>query len=340
VAVRFDAATDRYVGAGLSGTVATVIAWLYISVDRGASSTAWSMAGASAEQAVLQTRADGTTIGLWDAAFGAEIVGPDMAVGTWYCTAAVMNGTSWTLYTGTDPGNLTASSATRTALSTPTSLRIGNERTDTEFWNGRVADFKRYTAALSQAEIQAELLQYQPTRTANIRDYFHFVNAELVDYSGNGNTLTAGSTGTVTEAGPPIRWDGRLVRQTFRPSAATASPSAGSASITLAAHNPSITRTGIANAQAVSFSVAGQNAAPSVKVSAGVASMGFTAYDATVSGDNTIICVDFTTTVALDSHSAGVTISDRHEGAVTLDAHVAAVGAEEHYATVGICGRS
>lgn len=337
MAVRFDAATDRYVGAGLSGSVATVMCWLYISVDRNASSTAWSMAGASAEQAVLQTRADGVTIGLWDAAFGAEIVGPALSVDTWYATAAVMNGTAWSLRVGTDPMSLTEFTGTRTALSSPTSLRIGNERTDVEFWNGRVADFKRYTAALSLTEIQAELLQYQPIRTANAVDYFHFVNADTVDYSGNGNTLTAGSTGTATEAGPPIRWDGRLVRQTRVPSAGTASPSAQTATFSAAAQ--SATTSIRPSAQAGSLTVAGQNSTTSVQVSAGLASIGFTVPTAGAT-DESILCADFTTAIVLDQHSAGVTISDRHEGAATLDEHVAAVGVEEHYATVGICGRS
>ena len=255
------------------------------------------------------------------------------------CTAAVMNGTSWTLYTGTDPGALTASSATRTALSTPTSLRIGNERTDTEFWNGRVANFKRYTAALSQTEIQYELLQYQPTRTANLLDYFHFVNAETVDYSGNANTLTAGSTATATEAGPPIRWDGRLVRQTRQPTAGTASPSAGLASISLASQNA--TTSVLPSAQAATLSVAGQNSSSAVRASAGVATVGFTVPNVASVTDESILCVDFTSAVTVvDRHSAAATISDRHESAITYDEHVAAVGVEEHYATVGICGRS
>lgn len=340
MAVRFDAATDRYVGAGLSGSVATVICWLYISVDRNASSTAWSMAGASAEQAVLQTRVDGVTIGLWDAAFGAEIVGPAMSVDTWYAVAAVMNGTAWSLYTGTDPGSLTLASATRTALSSPTSLRIGNERTDTEFWNGRVANFKRYTAALSESEIRTELLQYQPIRTANIVDYFHFVNAGTVDYSGNGNTLTAGSTATATEAGPPIRWDGRLVRQTHVPTAGTASPAAQVASFTFAAQDPTVTRTGNANAESVSFGVAGQNANASVFASAQVASVAFSVPTAGAT-DESILCAEFTTSVTIsDRHSGAVTVGDRHEAGVTPDAHVGDVAVDEHYATVGICGRS
>lgn len=206
MAARSDAATDRYVGAGLSGSVATILCALYISVDRNASSTIWSMAGASAEQAVLQTRVDGTTIGLWDAAFGAEIVGSNLTAATWYYTAAVMNGTAWSLRVGTDPFSLTEFTGTRTALSSPTSLRIFNERTDTEFWNGRCANFKRYTAALSLEEIQAGLAHFQPHRTANLLDWFPFVNAETTDYSGNANTLTAGSTATTTEDGPPIRW--------------------------------------------------------------------------------------------------------------------------------------
>lgn len=338
MAVRFDAANERYLAGGISGAVATITCWARIAVDTNAFANIWVLYNGSevTTEAGLGTDSGGTQMLLFDSAF-TTMTGPNMTVGTWYCFAAVMNSTAWDLYYGTSPNGLTLVSNTMVALSSPASMTISH---NPELINGNVANFKVWTAALTQAEVEAELAQYQPIRTANLLRYHPLVNAELVDYSGNGNTLTAGAGTPTTEAGPPIRWDGRLREQLRVPAAGSASPAAGLASLSVSGQNATVTRTGNANVTAATLAVAGQNASPSVEASAGVASMGFTAFDGTVAGDESILCADFTTAVALDQHSASVSISDRHEGAFTLDEHVAAVGVEEHYATVGICGRS
>jgi len=207
MAVRFDATTDRYeTTTGLPPTVYTAMCWYYISVDRNAYSLLWELQynGRTVINSPYITASK--AIEVWDGnQFKMTLQGA--TVGWQRLALAVGTGGDATLYHGTATGALALSSTTTLIGSAATvdKLMIGNDPLD-QWFNGRVAAYKMWNATLTQAEIEREFETYQPARTANLLRWHPFINAELVDYSGNGNTLTAGSTATATEDGPPIPW--------------------------------------------------------------------------------------------------------------------------------------
>lgn len=207
MAARFDAATDAYratTGLPTGGTY-TVTCWANLLVDRDDYSGVWGLDDGVASGLWLQTDSDGTTLGVFDTPAATHLGATAVTVGTWYRVAVVVNGTSVTTHIGAAGAALTTSTATLAPLSSPSRLAIGDEGFS-GWLNGRVAAFKLWGAALSADEAALELEQYTPRRAANLLRWHPFVAAETVDYSGNGNALTAGGTGTTTEDGPPIPW--------------------------------------------------------------------------------------------------------------------------------------
>lgn len=207
MAVRFDAATDGYSSTvGLpTGTAWTFLAWAYLSADRNDYSPIVEIHSAPGGNAVwLETGADGTTLSIFT---NAGSVGSfAMNVGTWYRVAMVVNGTTATLHAGAAGAALTSASGSPGALpSSFARIYLGIEEYGA-WLNGRLAAPKLFTSALTVGECENELAQYEPQRTVDLRRWHPFVVAETVDYSGNGFNLTAGSTATTTEDGPPIRW--------------------------------------------------------------------------------------------------------------------------------------
>jgi len=208
MAVRFDASTDRYeTTTGLpAATVYTALCWFYVSVDRNAYSLIWELqyAGRSNVNAVYITGSK--AVEFWD--INAPRMSHQGAVGVWQRVAlAVGTGGNATSYYGTATGPLAV--ATTAVMTSPTAgdkLMIGNDQGGNQWLNGREAAYKMWNATLTQAEIEREFQSYLPVRTANLLRWHPWVKAETTDYSGNGNNLTAGSTATTTEDGPPIPW--------------------------------------------------------------------------------------------------------------------------------------
>lgn len=206
MAVRFSAATQFYnttTNLPASSTF-TFTAWVLISVDRNDYSEVISFGSTYMS---LSTQVDGTTVGVFDGGSynGTPLGGTAFTVGTWAKVAVVVNGTNVSYYRAASPGAaLTLSTASDYTSGAPTQLRIGAYFGDGFFWNGRVAGFKLWDAALSQAEIEHELAQYRPRRTANLLHFEPFVRTESTNYAG-GSALTGG-TGSTTEDGPPIPW--------------------------------------------------------------------------------------------------------------------------------------
>lgn len=200
MAIRFDAGTDILAGSGVTGTVATVTCWARIAVNRLAHSNIWIFSTGATYYAGMGTQTDGLTMELWNAT--QATVGPTMVVGTWYCFGAVLNGTAWTLYHGTSSNSLTAVPATRTAISSPSTLATGDP---SDFWNGDLANLKIWTRALTQADVTAELQahKYVVNSTSLIRHHPFFTSPGTTNSAGSGANLTAGSTATATAAGPP-----------------------------------------------------------------------------------------------------------------------------------------
>lgn len=202
MAVRFDASTDSYQAtANLpTGTAYSAVCWAYISVDRNDFSGIFSL-----NELLVTTDADGTTIKLWDTGSysGGQFVGFAMTAGAWHRIGLVCNGANVSMYFGAADGALSVRTVSNfTTPSSPTQLIIGSDFYN-EWWNGRVAAFKLWGAALTAVEIEIELSQYQPMRTLNLNRDYPFWRAENVDYSGNAFNLST-ATGAVTEDGPPI----------------------------------------------------------------------------------------------------------------------------------------
>lgn len=251
MAIRFDASTDQILGTGWSGNVVTILCWIKIVTDRNDFQNPWlvypNSGGGGAVRAGLGTGSDGTTMILFDSAFATN-TGPDMVVGTWYCFAAVMNNTSWTLYYGTDPASLTTVGPnTRVAYTNPGSIVLSLAA---EWFSGDLACFKIFTRALSAGDVEDELSAYAVTdATALVGSYSWESSTSLTPDAGTGVALTAGSTAVSLVAGPP----GLDTGQTLLPSGVASGAAFGTT--VLSQH---ITCTGIATGAGFGSSVVTQ----------------------------------------------------------------------------------
>lgn len=208
MAVRFDADGEDYSVAGLSiGTAYTCICWGKISVDRDDNGTFFSLSNGTTHMAI-QTDADGVTIDRQPST-NVAAGGPVLTVGVWYALAYSQTDTSnGTIYSGTSATGLSSVAASMTNMpSSFTTLLIGESGFGLDWLNGCVANMKLYSVALTQAEIELELSQYVPKRTADLVCWYPFlIGTDTADYSGNGRTLTSTGGTPTTEDGPSIPW--------------------------------------------------------------------------------------------------------------------------------------
>jgi len=221
MAVRFDLESDAYVkSVGIPGTTYTWTCWFYVSVyrsnwqgiiDVGDPDPSWQYLGIDSSNT--------TIIFAWGLNPHISVVAS--ALGVWFRCAVVRNGTAVTAYAGQVQNALSSNTATITNGLTPTKLWVGRSANGNEWFNGRVAALKMWDAALTQAEVENELSQYQPRRTTNLLAFHPFIGTELTDYSGGGHHQVAGSTATTPEDGPPIPW-GPFRPRLIRPSAVAA----------------------------------------------------------------------------------------------------------------------
>jgi len=218
MAVRFKASTDAYTSSVVPSGAFTCTCWVQLVSDLNYWTPVWGIFNGTGVYRYLATNSDGTSFTFFGQ--GTNLTGPNAVIGTWYRIGIVVNGTNVTMYHGTATGELTTATGTA-GTAAANEFRIGGSTYTNEVLNGRVAAMKLWQAILTPEEIVAELAQYQPRRTANLLRYHPFLKAETIDYSGNGNTLTAGSTATTTEDGPPIPW-GPIRPRLILPSAAAA----------------------------------------------------------------------------------------------------------------------
>src|SRR5690606_3171162 len=113
------------------------------------------------------------------------------------------NGDTATVYRSTGTGTISSTNHSVSNALNAATLRIGQSPWGGEWLNGRMAAVKIWTAALSANEIQAERDYTSPLQTANLRAWYPFEVAETTDHSGNGETLSGGSSPS-TEPGPGI----------------------------------------------------------------------------------------------------------------------------------------
>lgn len=239
MAVRFDATGENYTSTSSppAGTY-TVTCWAKVSSDRNTWSAVWASDSSMSNYVYLATDSDGTTMKAWTQVSGndREITGPNMTVGTWYRLALVVNGANATLYHGTASGTLSApNSTTWQTIAATTTFRVGSNPFSGEWLNGCIANLKHYSTDLTQAEIERELAQYLPARTANLVRWHPFLTNETTDYSGNARTLSGG-TGTAREDGPPIPWHAARPRMILPAASGSTTVTLGQASETSTAN--------------------------------------------------------------------------------------------------------
>ena len=185
----------------------TVIAWMKFT--SASISYIISLDSATAGQYCLFGKIIGNLYIDWAGSGSTQTAGPAATTGTWYRYAAVINGTAATLYTGTATSQLSVATQSANYVQ-PTgtlSWKLGGSTANSNNAAGELANVKIYNAALTQQEIEEEMWQYLPKRTANISRWYPLVVNELNDWSGMGRTLTGG-TGVTTTTGPPISWGG------------------------------------------------------------------------------------------------------------------------------------
>jgi hypothetical protein len=177
--------------------------WYYVQTTGAGYKNIFNLRG-SAELWVEQT--GGGNFGLGGAATATS--GTATSAGNWFRVAVVVSGTNISLYTAlASTATLNVVSDTGFTINSPTRLGIGHAGSSggQEVTDGRMANFKQYSAALTQAELELEFAQYQPQRTANLVRWVPWVNPEVTDYSGAGLNVIATGTPTIID-GPPIRW--------------------------------------------------------------------------------------------------------------------------------------
>lgn len=215
MAVRFDAASDRVsIAATLPdpATAITITGWAYVSVDTGTNATMCRVHAASGASTTITFATDGAApAGAGYFTGGGSIVSSTQSpVGAWRKVAVTCTGTSGNVYVATVGGGTDNDAGTVGGAASPTGLTLGGRSSgdSSEWFNGRLAYWRVWSAVLSQAEIEAEWASTTPVRTSNLwADWPLTVHTDLTDHSGNGRNLSAGSTATTTEDGPPIASD-------------------------------------------------------------------------------------------------------------------------------------
>lgn len=202
MAWRFDAATDKVlVASGWTGSVATICMWVQRVVDRNAGSNPWrawsNAAGGGSTVAGLGSDGGGDTIVSFDSAFS-NLTGPSLVGNGWHCVALVMNGTSWTMYYGTDPASLTTVSGTKANATTPGSWTLVDSP---DFFSGDIANVKLFQRALTSGEAAAELASDAQVSGTNL--LWRGTLRTSSNTPETGTVMTAGGTAIAVVAGPP-----------------------------------------------------------------------------------------------------------------------------------------
>lgn len=213
MAVRFDAATDRiaYTGGGVPDPASgfTLCGWAYVSVDRNDFQTLARLYDGGTT-ATLATSVDGLGGPNYFTGGGSVSAATGFVVGEWRKVGFTATGTTGTVYVATPDGATEVDSGTVSGAAAPTSIALGGRSVAEaiEWWNGRLAYVRVWSAVLSQAEIETEWLSPTPVRTTSLwADWPLETHTDLTDHSGNGRHMVAGSTSTTTEDGPPIAAD-------------------------------------------------------------------------------------------------------------------------------------
>lgn len=210
MATRFDAASDRATYSGGGGAPPTPSAgwaaswWAYISVDQNTFATMLRLwAGGTVLN--LAMGSSGTAPGAFTGGGTVEI-DTQCAVGAWYYIGCTVSGTSATVYVFDDTGALFDSATGTIGGGTPTGLTVGGrDAADPDEWfNGRLSRLRIWSSTRTQGEFADEQFADEPVITADLWEHYPLTGAGDLTGVVGGHNLTAGSTATTTEDGPPI----------------------------------------------------------------------------------------------------------------------------------------
>lgn len=216
MAIRFDASGDQITAsANLPSTPRsfTIAGWFKISTDRNTYSCFMNLSADTNNAVFLETDSDGTTATLYVYNAGAFTgqAGPNMTVGTWYYLAITSSSSGSCKLWYAPYGTWTLSSVTNSRAAgtwTPNLLAIGDSVFTGEFLNGCVDNFKMWTAELTQAELEREMVAKLPAKFASLNRWlptFPGTTERVRDYSGNAYNMTAGGT-LADEDGVSVAW--------------------------------------------------------------------------------------------------------------------------------------
>ena len=207
--VRFDAEGEGYTRAstGLASVDHTVAMWVYLVSHTGNYMPIYSFDSGGYSQ--VQTNGGGMTL-TWYTGGGAMGSAVDLTVGAWHYVATVATTaasveTFYQAVAGAGSLSSVTGAIAEGGIDSGWTLKLGkNGFGDAYRWNGRIAQVKIWSAALSQAELEAEMTADSVVRTADLWAYYSFRDGpQTTDESGNGRTLTTLGTPTA-EDGPPV----------------------------------------------------------------------------------------------------------------------------------------
>lgn len=206
-AVRFSAVNQRYSRAsfGLGAGDATICGWQKMAVDRGTYSFGIGIDNGGSNYIQLGASNTGKNLAA-SGSSGGMASGYDMVVGTWVFVALVYraSGTDDLFWAVAPATTLSVVSASITGLNTTSALWIGGDGFS-DWFNGSLAAVKMWSAALSQAQLEAELPKRSAQLATNLHASYELNGPSLVDSSPNGRTLTAGAgSPALDSSGPPI----------------------------------------------------------------------------------------------------------------------------------------
>jgi hypothetical protein len=221
LAIRFDNSADFFTRTASAPSQATLtaMAWVY-QISRpsglgnwfsiaGAADTDYIIAGILTSGGLNYTESNNSGSDVSD-------TGSALSLATWYHLAIVRSGGNLVGYL-----NGVADTTQSAAAFTSTRFWLGNSQFTTNNLDGRIGGCLIYEAALTDAEIQQQMRQYAPVRTANLWAWYPMADNSVagcaVDYSGNGRNLTTNGTLTL-EDGPPVAWK-QGARRIFIPAA-------------------------------------------------------------------------------------------------------------------------
>lgn len=210
MAVRFDAAGDRATYSGANppapSSGLTITAWVSISADQNDEAT-WIRLWATTNTTVVTwaTNSDGTGGPNYFTASGTVSLTTGFVVGEWRKVAITCSGTTGHVYAAL-PGGATSHASGTVGVGTPNGITIGgrNSSDANEWFNGKVAYVRVWSAELTQTEIEAEWASTTPVRATNLWADWPLTNATELTDTVAGRTLVPLTGPVVTEEGPPI----------------------------------------------------------------------------------------------------------------------------------------